>query len=310
MLGGSGGMPGDLSSFSLCGKAAVFNLREPESPVRAASRLELPRVHANKRPSLTSYSHLCEKTAPARQAPLRDWNRSGRIADAVLTVDASPYHAARVGRAAKVVAAALANRVEAEVAEAAAAGGGAATGEVFTTRSVDVETQRLRAVQRLRERRERADREAESERERAGEARASAANAQARTAAAAEARDQFRAEVYAINRLMQQRDEAQYTEFAAARADQLEEIEARHAEEEEARRQSKREADEALRQRVKEKEAEASRAKAKAKAEAEEAAAKREEERREKRMREEEREVFRSQVRAAPPHPPRASPPP
>lgn len=289
-----------MEGLSLCGTAAVFNIREENRTPNSPPKKTLPSVPMGRRPSFTSQSMMSE--VPGRPTHFA-LDRFGE------RPDEAPMRSQARHRATKAVTAALLLRAEAITAEPARAVPVPVPPSappppycdamrVSSVSTTSIEQQRMRAVQRLRERREAANKAELEEKTRAAEARGALLLQVQASKDQQEDRAQHRAEVIALNRLLQQRDEASYAAFAAARADQFAEVEARHAAEDAARRAARSEQDEAMASRLKEKEAEVRVKKAKAKAEAEAAAARREQMRADSRLKEEEREAWRAQVYA------------
>ncbi|KAL1520616.1 hypothetical protein AB1Y20_022190 [Prymnesium parvum] len=173
----------------------------------------------------------------------------------------------------------------------------ASSGEA-TEEDENVPDQRLKTLRRLRERREQRQKMEESARRQEVEARSGFRLREAKLREEQELREAYRAEVYAINRLLAARDDAAFAAYMESRRPQLEAIEARHAEEMEARRKEGSHADSIFRERLKQVDREARADKAREKREAE-AREKREEARREEMRRgEAEREIKRAQIYA------------
>ena len=160
------------------------------------------------------------------------------------------------------------------------------------------EAHRLKAVRRLREQRERREREEEEERERVSEAKAQKLAKQSEDKEAGERREQHRAEVLAINRLLAERDEKAYQEFASSRQDERAAIDKRHEDEDKAKRTQLAETQAKAEARLRAREAEAKKERLRVAAEAEAEKRRKSDLRDEKSKKEEDRELWRAQVYA------------
>ncbi|KAL3912628.1 MAG: hypothetical protein SGPRY_008271 [Prymnesium sp.] len=166
-----------------------------------------------------------------------------------------------------------------------------------------VAEQRLKTLRRLRDRREQRERMEEGFRRQEvtqstprAEARSGARLREARLQEEVEGREAFRAEVYAINRMLAGRDEAAFAAYVEERRGELEGIELRHQQEAESRRKESQQAESIFREKLRQAEREVRAEKAREKREAE-AAARREEARKEEARRgEAEREIRRAQA--------------
>ena len=164
------------------------------------------------------------------------------------------------------------------------------------------EAQRLRAVRRLREQRERRKLEDDEERMKEEAKKEGAREKERECKEAAEKREQRRAEVLAINKLLAERDEAAYRAFVDGRQEERAEIDRRHAEEEEQQRRERanreKTVEEAAKARLREKEREARKERKAADALVEAERRKKADHRAEMSKKEEDRELWRAQVYA------------
>ena len=162
----------------------------------------------------------------------------------------------------------------------------------------NAEAQRMRAVRRLREQRERREREEEEDRQRVADAKQHAMDKEREGRDAKEKREQKRAEVLAINKLMTARDAEAFGAFAASRQDERDEVDRRHAAEDEERRAHASATQAKADARVRQHEADARKERQKEKHDAEAEKRRKAEVRNEVCKREDDRELWRAQVYA------------